>query len=361
MPGFILLLLGAAFAGEPNHFSLTAGGDVMLGRYRDETYREVGGDNPFTDITKYLNKADLTFVNLECPLMAGHPETMPKAPRGLVFRGSPERATQMAKAGIDVVSMANNHAEDLHMAGVEATEKILQEANITYFGIDSVGDPFAPVQVLSGDISVFFLGASTRRNLGESGRDRWIPSAYRNFKWLKSELPQRVSNLRADYPQAIILVSLHWGEEYVTYAPKAHQTLARKVIDSGANGVLGHHPHVLQPIEVYKGAPILYSMGNLVFDQTSLSRRRTGLFTMQWVQNPTGKWLLDSLEVLPVLLRGGHTGPTLANTEEAAPMMELMIKGAKAQNTILKSKDGKVHWIPNEEPKIEIESRPPLP
>ena len=80
MSGFILLLFATAFAGEPGHFSLTAGGDVMLGRYKQETYHEVGGPNPFKGIAQYLDDADLTFVNLECPLMDGHPETMPKAP-----------------------------------------------------------------------------------------------------------------------------------------------------------------------------------------------------------------------------------------------------------------------------------------
>jgi len=141
---------------------------------------------------------------------------------------------------------------------------------------------------------------------------------------------------------------MHWGEEYVTDAPREHQRMARSLIDAGANGVLGHHPHVLQPIEVYRGAPILYSMGNLVFDQRSLSRRRSGLFTMNWERSAEGRWDLSSLDMLPILLCGGETGPTLANAEEAAPILHAAIRGAAVQNTQLVEREGRVHWVPED-------------
>ena len=162
-------------------------------------------------------------------------------------------------------------------------------------------------------------------------------------------MPQRIRVTREAHPEALILVSMHWGEEYVTDAPREHQRLSRAVIDAGANGILGHHPHVLQPVEVYKGAPILYSMGNLVFDQRGLSKRRSALFTMEWRQDETGQWLLNGLEVQPVLLPGGHDGPSPAPPEQAAIILKSVAEGALAQGTLLVARNGRLHWSAGEE------------
>jgi poly-gamma-glutamate synthesis protein (capsule biosynthesis protein) len=340
---FVLCFL-SALAGGGETISVTAGGDVMLGRYHDGAFREVGGLDPFAGIAVHLSASDLAFVNLETPLMAGHPVRRPSAPRGLVFRGEAIRAQQMRAAGIDVVSLANNHAEDLRLAGVRTTVDILAAAGLVAFGALPEGDPFAPVLVQVEDKTVVFLGTTTRRNIGEPRKDQWIPSAYRQWKWLVKELPERVAESRARWPNALILVSMHWGEEYVREAPVAHQRLARSLIDSGANGVFGHHPHVLQPVEVYQGAPILYSMGNLVFDQRSLSRRQSALFTMSWTPDAQRGWRLEELEILPLMLRGRDTGPTLASPEEALPILERMERGAARQNTVLERKEGRLIW-----------------
>ena len=321
----------------------------MFGRYSEGGFREVGGEDPFAHLKNELTGADLTFVNLESPLMDGHPERYPAAPRGLVFRGEAYRAQQLADAGVDVVTLANNHAEDLRAAGIESSLSILEAAGIASFGAVTEGDPFAPAVLETQGRRVFFFGATTRRNLGEPGRDQWIPSAYRHWRYLKDELPERIRNTRAAYPEALILVSMHWGEEYVTDAPREHQKLSRTVIDAGANGVLGHHPHVLQPVEVYNGAPILYSMGNLVFDQRGLSKRRSALFTMSWSQEEGKAWQLQELEIVPVLLPGGHDGPSLAPADQAAIIRKALVEGAQAQGTPLVEREGRLFWTASQD------------
>ena len=325
---------------------MVAGGDVMFGRYSNSTYRSIGGDEPFAAIAAQLRKADVAFVNLESPLMEGHPPRMPEAPRGLVFRGEAKRAHQMVQAGVDVVALANNHTEDLRNPGVKSTIEILAAAGLVGFGAVEQGDPLAPVVADIDGKQVVFLGATTRRNLGEPRTGQWIPSAYKPFKWLLKEFPKRVEDARLTWPNALIIVSMHWGEEYVTSAPAPHQKLARALIDAGANGVLGHHPHVLQPIEVYNGAPILFSMGNLVFDQRGVSRRRTALFDLSWQRNQAGEWQLNGLVLTPVMLRGGETGPTYATSTEAEPILSMMKTGAANQQTLLERKGGTLVWSP---------------
>ena len=321
----------------------------MFGRYSEGGFREVGGEDPFAYLKAEMAASDLTFVNLESPLMEGHPERYPSAPRGLVFRGEAYRARQLAEAGVDVVTLANNHAEDLRMPGVVSSLAILEAAGIASFGAVTEGDPFAPAVLNRHGTQVFFFGATTRRNLGEPGRDQWIPSAYRHWRYLKDELPERIRVTREAHPEALILVSMHWGEEYVTHAPREHQRLSHAVIDAGANGVLGHHPHVLQPVEVYNGAPILYSMGNLVFDQRGLSKRRSALFTMEWRQIEPKQWELHGLEILPVLLPGGQDGPSPAPADQAAIILQSLEEGARAQGTRLEARNGRLYWSPEED------------
>ena len=341
---FFVLLLSGVLANGAGEISMTAGGDVMFGRYTNGSYRSVGGADPFAAIAPQFKKSDIAFVNLECPLMKGHPSRMPTAPRGLVFRGEASRADQMVAAGIDVVALANNHAEDLRMAGVKSTGLILEAAGLGGFGALAEGDPLAPVHTTVKGQDVVYLGATTRRNVGDRHKGQWIPSAYQPLKWLLKEWPETVRQARAKWPRALILVSLHWGEEYVTQAPLAHQKLAKALVDAGADGVLGHHPHVLQPVEVYKGAPILYSMGNLIFDQRSLSKRRTALFDLSWKRDEAGRWTLKELALTPLLLRGGHTGPTYATPEEAEPILVAMEKGAARHQTQLLRKEGTLVW-----------------
>jgi poly-gamma-glutamate synthesis protein (capsule biosynthesis protein) len=344
------LLLNSALAGSPDEITMVAGGDVMFGRYSNSTYRSVGGEDPFAAIAAQLRKADVAFVNLESPLMAGHPSRMPKAPRGLVFRGEAQRADQMVKAGIDVVSLANNHTEDLRNPGVKSTIDILAATGLVGFGAVTEGDPLAPVAVEISGKQVVFLGATTRRNLGAPQNGQWIASAYQPFTWLLKEFPKRVELARLQWPNALIIVSMHWGEEYVTSAPAPHQKLARALIDAGANGVLGHHPHVLQPVEVYKGAPILFSMGNLVFDQRGVSRRRTALFDLSWRRNQLNEWQLNGLVMTPVMLRGGGTGPTYATSTEGEAILRMMKTGAANQQTLLERKEGTLVWSPPSAP-----------
>ena len=149
---------------------------------------------------------------------------------------------------------------------------------------------------------------------------------------------------RAQWPDAVILVSMHWGDEYVTDAPAPHQELARKLIDAGANGVLGHHPHVLQPVEVYKGSPILYSMGNLVFDQRRRSTRRSALFSLLWKKGEQGEWGLDEISIIPVMLQGGDTGPRLADSEESETILKALQQGSAKQNTALERQGDRLLW-----------------
>lgn len=230
---------------------VAAGGDVMLARWIGKKARqEKDWAWPFRLIHETLLEADVAFVNLESPFS----ERGPYEQSGMVFRARPEMIEGLTLAGIDVASLANNHVRDAGAAGLEYTLKLLKEHGIGATGLED------GALVKRAGTALRFLGYTyDQRNGNWPGDDPRI-------------LGLEVKRVCADVEAArardeTVLVSMHAGAEY---AAKPHTTqiaFARAAIEAGAAAVLGHHPHVVQPVEEYRGGVIFYSLGNLVFDQ----------------------------------------------------------------------------------------------
>jgi poly-gamma-glutamate synthesis protein (capsule biosynthesis protein) len=229
-------------------------GDVMLGRsvntrmikYSDYSW-------PFRKITSLLSEADLTMVNLESPFRTGRKPT----DKGMIFCADPRSAEGLLSAGIDIVNLANNHINNQGQEGIDETGKVLSQA-----GIASVGQN-KPYFVTIKNTKIAFLGFTDIA----SGSLEISTASPENIKSQISEA-KKVFDL--------VIATFHWGNEY---SPRSlhQQELARLAIDSGADVVIGHHPHWVQEYEEYKGKPIYYSLGNLVFDQMWSEETRKGL------------------------------------------------------------------------------------
>lgn len=194
---------------------------------------------PFSNVAKIFAEDDLTIANLEGTLTTHDRWT------NEVFsvRGKPEYAAMLVRAGIELVDVDNNHSHDYGEIGHEDTKKALAAANVGHFG--------------RGTIDRRSIKGMEIVNLGYLGG----PSE--TFKIAPRDVR------RVKQPGTIVIVSFHWGVEgfYATHPDQ--RKLAKKVIDAGADLVLGHHPHVLQGMESYKGKHIVYSLGNFVFGANS--------------------------------------------------------------------------------------------
>ena len=225
--------------------TVSFGGDCTFGRGRnaayagsfDEMYDQKGAAWFLGGISEFQSD-DLTMVNFEGALTASD---TPREEKPFIFKGRPAYAKILKEGSVDVVAIANNHARDYGNAGLNDTIRYLTP----YVAVS--GYNRQPVLTVKG-VKVGFAS-----NLGwsfDAAQKRFIQSA--------------VQNLRAQGAE-IIIFNYHWGEEGSYQSNATQRAIAHYCIDSGADLVIGHHPHVVQEVETYQGKQIAYSLGNLSF------------------------------------------------------------------------------------------------
>lgn len=264
------------FAAAPPGGTLLVAGDVTLGfHYEEYVDEQVAKGRPadqmrgwgFEQVRALTTKADAFVVNLECPFTTSDE----KLAKNFNFRARPELVAALSAGGVDAVSLANNHLVDYGPAGVAETIATLEKAGIAHFGAGrSLGAAREPAIVDVRGVKVallgyFFLGDRNIEPKAVIATDD-TPGVAGHFNDLAAmramvEADVRAAKTRADH----VIPFFHWGREtHVT--PEPYQVeLAHAAIDAGASAVLGSHPHVLQGVEVYRGAVIAYSLGNFVF------------------------------------------------------------------------------------------------
>jgi poly-gamma-glutamate synthesis protein (capsule biosynthesis protein) len=251
----------------PREITLAVVGDVMLDRTVGERIRSAGASNLLRRVRSRLRSADLAFANLECPLSSEGPHE----PKECCFRADPATVKVLTDGGFDVVSLANNHTLNAGRVGVLSTIKALRRANIQYCGLASErGRASDSVFVQAHGLKVGFLAFSDLDEFGAYSRVGHDLEAH----------AQRLREAKQDCD--LLLVSYHWGEEDRREPTKRQREIAHVAVDSGADVVLGHHPHVLEGVELYRGVVILYSMGNFVFDQRAGERMASALFRLRY-------------------------------------------------------------------------------
>ncbi len=228
----------------PGDVVMMGTGDVLLARsINARMMKSHDFTFPFAKLGPFLAQADIAWVNLETPLLTGCPIQYV----GMKFCGDPQTAASLVFAGIDAANIANNHSENQGEAGVLETEQILTDLGI---GITGRAKP------------VIFERQGKRIGLlGFTDIDtvNWVSAAR------DEDVAAQIKSLRATVDE--VIVCFHWGLEYHLEQTDRQRDLAKLAIDSGADIVIGHHPHWVQGVELYHGKPIVYSLGNFVFDQ----------------------------------------------------------------------------------------------
>jgi len=235
---------------------LAAVGDLLLPAGPDGAGPGRDADEALAEVRPPLAEHDIVLGNLECTL-PGDGQTVPTEPRVV---STPEMVRAIASAGFHVVSLANNHTFDCLQAGFHRLRGLLDELGIAWFGAgDDLEQAAAPAILEANGIRVAFLGAADERSGTRvfAGRGQYGVAALD-----LDRLIGQTRELLADVDHVVI--SPHWGEERFLIPAPEQVEQARRLIDAGASMVLGHHPHVLQGLEIYNGAPIIYSLGNFV-------------------------------------------------------------------------------------------------
>lgn len=266
----------------------------------DTYYNQHGADYFFRNVKHIFESDDLTIANFEGTLT----DSTKRADKKFAFRGPAEYAGILTKGSIEAVTLANNHSSDYGYQSFLDTKTNLDAEGITHFGFDLVA-----IQNVKG-IKVGLIGIY---ELG--GYAKAVTQTKENIAKAKSE--------GAD----IIIVIFHWGNEYET-APNNHQTtLARLAIDEGADLVCGHHPHILQGIETYKGKNIVYSLGNFCFGGNSNpSDKDTMIFQQTFTFTKDGLKEDNVTNIIPCSLSSekwkNNFQPTPATGEDATRILD---------------------------------------
>lgn len=251
---YLSLLFTAGGAASPleRGRSILLLGDILLDRKVKAQMSARGELWPFEALRQLLRGLDLVLANLEGPVVRRKVVVGPQR-----FGFAPRTAALLAAQNVKLLSLANNHTLDQGRPGLEETRRHLARAGVGFVGDPERCDPGA-ARAERGVLVLAFnlVGRETCSN---------------------AALARAVQRARAARPGRFTIVTLHWGSEYVRTHSWWQEELAHALIDAGADLVAGHHPHVVQDLELYRGRLIVYSLGNLIFDQYAMADTEEGL------------------------------------------------------------------------------------
>lgn len=290
----------AAFAEgvPPEAVRLAFTGDVNLGGRVGGLIDAHGPAYPWEHVRERLRTADVAVVNLECTVSRrGAP-----LDKEFTFRADPEALVAMADAGVDVAGLGNNHAVDYGRTALADTLVHLREAGIAPVGAGMDDDEaYRPVVVERRGTRIAFVSA-TRVMPDRFAADPDRPGVASAYE--EARLVEAVG--RADAGADVVVVLIHWGQELQGEPDDTQVRLGRALVDAGADAVVGHHPHVLQPVARYRGAVIAYSLGNFVFSSPSAATRDTMLLEVGVL--PGGELVVGQVPMRVVDTRPTPTG-----------------------------------------------------
>ncbi len=272
--------------------SLLAFGDVNLGRRVGQALLRGDTLYPFRNMLETFSSADLVFVNLESQLSDQHGETQhPK--NNLIFTGPPEGGASLKRAGVTIVSTANNHAFDYGERALKETIANLDSSDIWHVGtgLDSTRLYEPLVKTVSGIRFAFFAVTSVMN----SGGGRWRRSIATADS---AKLYPAVRSVRDSVD--IVVVSYHGDREYTDTPTRRQRRFFVGLAEAGADIVIGHHSHTLQGVELYRGHWLVYSLGNFVFAQPQRhwTQKSAGI---RWTfQRAGAKTFVSGVEAVPV-------------------------------------------------------------
>ncbi len=302
------VILCSAIAGE-KEITFLAVGDLNLAGWLVPIINEKGGGYPFRHLKSVLNSGDIVCANLEAPFV----EKGSPAEKAFVFKVPPAFVTSLQAGNINLVALANNHIVDYGVEGIRSTKNALQSAGIKYAGAgETLAEAYRPALIEINGNRIAFFSYSMTLPKTFFATDSTGGTAYPEIKIMTDSI--------TIYAQRkwFVIVAFHWGKELQEIPDQYQVRMAHKVIDAGGSMVIGHHPHILQGVEVYRGKPVFYSLGNFIFASYSEHARRSMI--VKAVITPED---LKSVELVPINVYNKEVvfSPRLLKGEERSNLL----------------------------------------
>ncbi|MDQ5952321.1 MAG: hypothetical protein QG626_449 [Patescibacteria group bacterium] len=254
-------------------------GDIMLARQVEQTIVEKGATWPFAQIGDLFLGSDLVIGNFEGTVRE---KRNIEVTNQMIFDTTPDNVPILADAGFTHLSLANNHADDYGQTVTEATREAITQAGITPFGDPFTGGKFIARENING-VSISIIG----------------------FHAFEETIQDILPAVEQEHAQGrFVIVYPHWGVEYATVAPSVETYPAQLFVNAGADLIIGAHPHVIQNIEIVDGTPVIYSLGNFLFDQDFSTNTKQGLTVQVTVTENT-----VDLHFVPVQIENRQSFP----------------------------------------------------
>lgn len=275
-------------ASTPEHAgaTITFVGDIMLARSVEESIIENGLDNPFAKLGDLLVSSDLVVGNFEGTVRE---QRNIEVTNQMSFDTTPDNVGILSAAGFTHLSLANNHADDYGPKVTLGSRQAITDNGMVPFGDPLHGEQFIARENVNG-VSISIIGYHA---FGEKINDI-------------------LDAITAEHEQGrFVIVYPHWGVEYATEAPSVETYPAQLMVNAGADLIVGAHPHVIQNIEFIDGVPVIYSLGNFLFDQDFSKETQQGLVAQVAIDN-------DSINIVlkPVSIKNRQTLPMDATSAQ---------------------------------------------
>ncbi len=314
--------------------TIAAVGDILPHTgLQEQSYKsKLGFFSLFHKVAPWLQKADVAYANLEGPTAKGVAKggKLVKDPgpvldnkvytgTNFVFNYHPRIIGDLAVSGFDLISLANNHTFDRASIGVDLTVDAFREQQMPYVGIlrsDELQTPRHTLTQVNG-INIAWISCSEHLN-GQKDKHGQVLRCGENSATIHS----LIQNLAKDTSVDAIIVTPHWGDEYIHKANKKQRKLAREFLEAGASAIIGSHPHVLQEVEKYVTADnretlIAYSLGNFIAGQGNM-KKLSAILYMGLSKREGQKAWVNGVTYLPVWTdRGPHTVNLLEDSTQA--------------------------------------------
>lgn len=231
-------------------------GDMMLDRFVRQKINTNGSIYPFDKIKRFLIGSDIVVANAEGVFTSYSSETLNVSDAPLKFTFDLANLATLNKLGFTLFSQANNHALDFGKQGLEESEQVIEKSGMNWFGDPSNKNLHSFTTTIRGQKITFI------------GYHQFSPQGF-------DTVFNEIQSAKKD--SDFVIVYPHWGMEYNQEITETQIKDAHAFIDAGADVVIGSHPHVIEPIEIYKNKAIFYSLGNFIFDQASVGPTSEGL------------------------------------------------------------------------------------
>lgn len=304
----IVLMYGTLWLGNPSEakenektddtlLTATMVGDIMFGRHVEKVTKRHGHEYLFRYVKHYFEDADYSTGNFE------HPVTFSKdyeeKEKNIHLQTDASSVDALKNLNFSVLNLANNHFMDYTEKGAEDTIETFNRFDLNFVGGGLNLEEASEIDYQEvNDIKIATLGIADAYVSNSNATDREpgvLPSDPELFIPIIEEASENAE---------LVMVHVHWGGEYDTNPSPRQEGLARAIADAGADIIIGHHPHILQPVDVYNDTIIFYSLGNFIFDQGWSSTRESAIVQYKLSESGVGQF-----ELTPLLVKGATPTP----------------------------------------------------